>query len=152
MIIEASKILLDKPRRILMNHQALFKAEGQINAIRGSSTFARVSIDYLIVNAFNALTILKAPFPLDLLASLLWASIVREGKEEIAFEQVFELLDNSETSTNDIAVALFEAYCKTAGKNLKRDDDATPDADQEKKTENLETGSGVSAPPSSTLN
>ena len=158
-VIEPAEILLDKPRKVLVNHAALFKAETEVNRIRGNTAFNRLGIDYLIVNAFNALIMLKAPFPLDLLAVMLWASIVREEsrdakgrvqREEIKFEDIFPILDDSQTATNDIAVALFEAYCKTAGKNIKRGEAAKDDdGEAEKKNHSQSTGLNSGASPAS---
>jgi len=151
LLIEPIEILLDKPRKILVNHAALFRAEGEVNRVRGNNAFGRVSIDYLMVNAFNAMTFMGAPLPLDLLAALLWASLVREPKEEIAFDDIFGMLDKSQTATNDLAVSLWQGYVATAGKSLKQGESKEVDPDQEKKTVSPETGFGSSALPSRNL-
>lgn len=160
MLIEPIEILLDKPRKIRMGHRALFEAETKINQIRGASAFARVSIDYLFINGMNAWSLLKSPFPMDLLVALLWASLVPEEKrddngkkyrEALSFEQVMDLLDQSQTPLMDIAPILFDAYCKAAGNSIKEKQPGETSAEDEKKTVNPETGSASGALPGSNL-
>src|SRR5689334_12937742 len=134
MLIEPIEILLDKPRKIRINKRALLTAENEVNRIRGTSTFGRVSIDYLMLSLGRMLTLLKTPFPLDLRASMLYGGLIREAKEEIGFDDILDILDKTDTPDGDIDSAIFELWVKQAGKSLTTEP-AKAQTD-EKKTEN----------------
>lgn len=148
MIVEPVEVVLDKPRKLVLNNKALFEAETKINEIRRSGSFGRVSFDYLVIQATNAMQIMRAPFPRDLLAASLWAGIIRDPGEKISFEDIFDIMDNSETSIMDIGVAVFEAYSRSAGKNIKEVPPGEKvSAEEKKKTDSPATGSTKSASP-----
>lgn len=149
-LIEPIEVVLDKPRKILINHLALYRAEAEINKLRFARPEQYVSIDVLMIEGFNNLFRARGMLPMDLLLCMLWAGLVYDDpkKPRLTIEQVAALLDASETNRGEISGALWAAYFKVAGKNLKvvGPEDSAQDAG-EKKTEGQPTGSGNGVSP-----
>ncbi len=142
-VIEPVEIILDKPRKLLLNHQALRRAENEVNKQRFAKPIDYTNIDNLMVSAYNTVFRLSGMLPRDLLSCLLWASIVPDSPRDpkLTIDRVDELLDQSEMSDADISVVIWSAYIKVAGKNFKQVGDSETDDSEEKKTKDQPTGS-----------
>jgi len=143
-VIEPVEILLDKPRKFLINHTALRRAETEVNKQRFAKPIEHTNIDNLMVSAYNTVYRLSGMLPRDLLTCLLWASHVPENPKEakLTIEKIDDLLDQSQSSDADIAVILWNAYFKVAGRNFGIASAESEDSGEEKKTEAQPTGSG----------
>lgn len=140
-LIEPVDITLDKPRKLLINHLALFKAEAEINRMRFAKPEDYAAIDVLMVDAFNHIYRGKGMLPLDLLLCLISFGLVYESPKEKRFtiEDIAALLDGSEVSRAELSGIVWGAYFRIAGKNLKTVDADAP-LEGEKKTEGQPTG------------
>jgi len=146
-MIEPVEIVLDKPRKLLINHLALYRAEAEINKLRFAKPEDYASIDALMVDGFNHLFRSRGMLPLDLLLCMLWAGLVYDDpkKPRLSIEQVAAVLDEAKANRAEISGAIWGAYFKVAGRNLKvvgaEDGEAT-----EKKNQDPPTGSDNGAP------
>ena len=139
---ELIEVELDKKRSLLMNHEALFRAETQINKLRHSRPDEHAAIDTLMIDAYNRILRKTGLLPLDLLFVLLWASLLHEDPG-LRLEQIPSLIDRSPLSRVELSERLWQAYFKSAGKNLV---EVKNDEEPEKKTE-LPPGSSNGALP-----
>jgi hypothetical protein len=149
--IEAIDIVLDKPRRLRLDHAGLFRAECEINRIRGASPEERAGIDYLMVRAYSGI-LRSVLLPLDLLFCVLLQALLHEDPK-LTFDDMPKLIEASPLTRGDISVFLWEAYLKCAGKNLRiKTEDSTAEAgseEEEKKSASLASGEGNGASRSS---
>ena len=130
--IEPIEINLDRSRKVLINHRALFKAEGEINKRRGAKVEDWASIDVLMVDAFNLIYRSRGMLPLDLLAVMIWASIVYENNERaLTVEQITDLFDDPSVSRAALSGDIWGAYFKASMRNLKQ---LPPENEAEKKS------------------
>lgn len=139
--IEPVEVVLDKPRKVLINHFALYRAEAEINKLRFAKPADYVSIDVLMVDGFNNLFRARGFLPMDLLLCMLTFGLVYESPKEkrLSLEEVAALLDSTEIDRADLSGIIWGLYFRLAGKNLKV---ATPeDAAEEKKTADPPIGS-----------
>lgn len=145
-LIEPIEIVLDKPRKLLINHLTLFKAEGEINRMRFAKPEDYAAIDVLMIDSFNHLYRARGMLPLDLLLCLICHGLVYDDPKEkrLTIEQVAALLDKSETSRAELSGVIWGAYYRVASKNLKQVEADAPPTD-EKKTEDQPTGSDSGA-------
>lgn len=147
--IEPVEVSLDKPRKLLINHFCLYRAEAEVNKLRFAKPEEYCSIDVLMVDAFNHLYRARGMLPLDLLLCMICFGIVYEPKEKrLTLEQIAEVLDASEMSRAELSGIVWGAYFTVAGKNLKQVD--APD--EEKKTADPPTGQSSGPLDGSTLN
>ena len=136
--IQPIEIVLDKPRKLLINNMALYKTEADINRLRYAKPEDYASIDVLMVDAFNHLFRARGLLPMDLMLSMLVNGLIYEkGEKRLSLEEIAELIDNSESSRAELSGQVWAAYFNNAGKNLKFSDKIE---DEEKKTESLQTG------------
>lgn len=139
-LIEPIEITLDKPRKLLINHLALFKAETEINRMRFAKPEDYAAIDVLMIDAFNHIYRGKGMLPLDLLLCLISFGLVYDSPKEKRFtiEEIAALLDGSDVNRAELSGVVWGAYFRIAGNNLKAvEGDAPPD---EKKSEGQRTG------------
>jgi hypothetical protein len=149
--IEPVEVLLDKPRKLLINHFCLYRAEAEVNKLRFAKPEEYCAIDVLMVDAFNHLYRARGMLPLDLLLCMIAFGLVYEPKEKrLTLEQIAELLDASELSRAELSGIVWGAYFKVAGKNLKQV--AAEGPDEEKKTADPPTGPSSGLSDDSTLN
>ena len=121
--IEPLEIVLDRPRKVLINHLALFKAENEINRRRGAKPEEWASIDVLMVDAFNRIYRARGMLPRDLLVVMIWAGLGHEtSKPALTVEQITGLLDNSEKGVAELSGEIWNAYFLANTKNLKAAD------------------------------
>lgn len=140
--IQPTDIILDKPRKLLINNMALFKAEAEVNKLRFAKPEEYQSIDALMVASFNNMFRARGLLPMDLLLSLIVHGLMVEKNERRpTVEEVAAMIDSSDQGRAEISVAVWTAYYQSAGKNLK-----VADGEEEKKTTDQPTGSvnGVS--------
>lgn len=129
--IEPVEILLDKPRKILINHRALYKTEQEVNRQRFAKPDDYVQIHKLMVDSFNNMFRASGLLPMDLLLSLISNSLIAErGEKKLTMDEVADLLDKAETGMAEISAAVWTAYFSVAGRNLK-----TIEPGDEKKTD-----------------
>jgi hypothetical protein len=135
--IEAIDIVLDKPRRLRLDHAGLFRAECEINRIRGASPEERAGIDYLMVRAYSGI-LRSVLLPLDLLFCVLLQALLHEDPK-LTFDDMPKLIEASPLTR--------------AGKNLRiKTEDSTAEAgseEEEKKSASLASGEGNGASRSS---
>lgn len=141
-LIEPTEIVLDKPRKLLINHLALYRAEAEINKLRFAKPEDYASIDALMVDGFNHLFRARGMLPMDLLLCMLWAGLVYDDpkKPRLTIEQVAGLLDGAQVNRAEISGTVWGAYFKVAGKNLRVMSDGEAGDDAEKKSQDPPTG------------
>lgn len=115
-LIEPVEIELDIKRGLLFTLRALMRAEREINRNRGAKVEDYVSIDYLIMSAAQKTVIKNGIMPLDLLITLLWASLLHEDPD-LKIDQVPELIEKSLLERGKIIDAVWEAYTRAASKS-----------------------------------
>jgi hypothetical protein len=150
--IEPVEVILDKPRKLLINHFALYRAEAEVNKLRFAKPEDYASIDALMVDGFNNLYRARGMMPMDLLLCLITFGMVYDDPKErrLTVDQVAALLDVSESDRGTLSGTIWGAYFKLAGRNLKV---ATQgDVDAEKKTTDQPTGSNSGRSDVTTLN
>lgn len=154
--IEPVEIVLDKPRKLLINHWTLYRAEAEINKLRFAKPDDYVSIDVLMVDGFNNLFRARGMLPMDLLLCMICYGLQYDDSKEkrLTLEQVAGLLDTSETSRAEISGTVWGAFYKVAGKHLKiaTAADVAADEEQEKKNKDQPTGSNSGQSDGTTLN
>ena len=111
------EIDLDRKRTLLIDHAALFRAEQQINKLRSAKPEEYAAIDTLMVEAYNRILRRTGLLPLDLLFSVLWAALLHEDAT-LKFEQIAGLMDCSSLTRAELSSRVWEAYFKSAGRNL----------------------------------
>lgn len=150
--IEPVEIILDKPRKLLINHFTLYRAEAEVNRLRYAKPEEYASIDVMMVEGFNHIFKSLGMLPMDLMLAMLCHGLVYEDPKEkrLNIEQVAGLLDLPEVDRQVVSTAIWAAYFKVAGKNIK----IVGPEDTEKKTDLSDPPTGLeSGPlPGSTLN
>lgn len=147
-LLEPIEITLDKPRKLLINHLTLFKAEADINKMRSAKPEDYAAIDSLMIDAFNHLYRARGMLPLDLMICLLTHGLVYEkGEKRLTIEEITALLDKTELSRAELSGIIWGAYFKVASKSLQAVDANSEEGKAEqKKSTGRQTGNtnGVS--------
>lgn len=144
-LIEPIEIVLDRPRKLLINHKALRRAESEVNKMRFAHPNDYASIDSLMVAGFNAIFRISGMLPRDLLVCMLWAGLANEDPK-LTIDRIDELMDQTPLDLGTISGIVWGAYFRAAGKNLQIV--GAGSAEDEKKTNaaGRPTGSDSGAP------
>ena len=143
--IQPTDIILDKPRKLLITNFTLFRAEAEVNKLRFAKPEEYLSIDSMMVAAFNTMLRAQGLLPMDLLLSLIAHGLVTEkGEKRPTIEDVAAMIDVSDQGRGEISLAVWNAYYNAAGKNLRPATEG-----EEKKTTDQPTGLGNGASPGS---
>lgn len=147
-VIEPVDIVLDKPRKLLLGYLGLYTAEMEINKLRGAKPDEHVSIDFMMINAYNLTLLTTGLLPVDVLLCVLWAGLLHE-EPKITKEKVAALMDQSPLTRGDLSAKVWAAYASSSKNMFKvttAADAEQPSADDgEKKT--AETTGSNSGPP-----
>ena len=134
------EIELDRPRKLLIDHAALFRAEQEINRLRGARPEEHLSIDTLMVEAYNRVLRMTGLLPIDLLFVMLWAALLHEDPK-LEVNRMAALMESSPLSRVELSARLWETYFKSAGKNLVERNDG---GEEEKKNQPIGSDNGAS--------
>jgi len=127
---EPIDIVLDKPRRLRFNLEALMLAEREINRSRGVRPAEYINIEYLILWSASAQVAGTGSFALDLVTTLLWAGLRWEDKA-LTVDKVPALMDASPLTHGEIMTTIWEAYNLHSKRARKPADTAPPVEDSD---------------------
>lgn len=121
--IEPVEITLDKPRKVLFNHNALIVAEREINKQRGATPQTYTSLEVLMYDAIRLVYQSKGALgalPRDILVTMLWAGLNYDPKaRQFTIEQTLNLLDQSSLGISQLSIDIWNAYFKANENNFK---------------------------------
>ena len=145
-VIEPTEIILDRPRKLMINHRALRKAESEVNKLRFANPSNYANIDGLMIAAYNTMYRSMGLLPRDLMSCLLWAGLSDEDPK-LTLDKIESLLDSTDASLAEISGKVWAAYFKSAGKNLVIVGEADNDAEKKTISEDQPTGLNSGASP-----
>lgn len=138
--VEAVEIELDKPRRLLFTNEAIFRAEREINRMRGARPESFVAIEIIMLNAWRTASENLGVLPMDLVACLLWGACLHEDRA-LTVNDAVDIIIVSGKNRLTLMEALLEAFRRA------RPPIAEPGDGEDKKKPAAPTGSGSEASP-----
>lgn len=141
--IQPVDILLDKPRRLLLNHRAFCLAESEINKRRFAKMEDYRGLDDLMIDANNRLLLRGRMPPMDLLIVMIWAGLLFENPA-LKIDDIAPLLDASSTPRAELCGAVWRAWIEFSGANLMAQAPGAPSEEKKTLPEGQPNGAGSS--------